>query len=168
MSSDPTLTDKIKSKLDVAKTLGAVLAPSLGAAIAFSPEFTSCDPYRLFHEILFWLSIGCLAVSMLLYFATVYSYDQLLMPEAFWKKGKYSQDRLFKLMIKAWRHLFIPATASLFLGLLAYACARLKVTPFVAAIIAVGGLAATVIALQLRPKVPIEWRRRRRGDGGPS
>lgn len=162
MTPSPSLVDKIKSKLDVAKVLGAVLAPSLAAAIGLSQGNPSHDPYPLFHQIAFWLSIGLLAISMLLYFATVYSYDQLLMPREFWKKKKYDESRLFELMIKVWQRLFIPATAALGLGLLAFAIAKLKVAPDVAALISFGLLLAAVIASRLRPKVPIEWDRAKR------
>ena len=124
------LRGKIQSKMDVAKVFGAVGVGLLaflaqesakGGAVAEAP----LTPLAL-------LLVG---VGTLLYFATLFSYDRLLMPKTFWTSKRPgptprwvssrppAADRwiVYQNMVHIWRYLFTPACVFIGLGLVVLA-----------------------------------------------
>ena len=133
--SDPgaatALREKIKSKMDTAKVLGAFFTGLL--AVAADALLTRDQPSK---ESLRFAAIGLtmFALAIVLYFVTLFLYDALLMPTRFWSsrapKTKIADDRrrrhilrppgpdvwvLYEGMLRVWTRAFVPAT--LFAGL---------------------------------------------------
>jgi hypothetical protein len=136
---------KIRSKMETAKLLGALMATVLGWILG-----SFLDPDKL--AALRWqnplaypclgLSALCFLVAILLYLTTMYAYDSLLMPKAFWsskpgaKTPRWLPRRppssdlrvLFHSMMHVWYWRFTPATVLVFLGLLLLAGAFIQLT----------------------------------------
>jgi hypothetical protein len=134
--SDPAaiadLRDKIKSKMDVAKLLGGFLTVVLGFLLA-----TLADEKKVefLNEQIWTVGLAFLLffASIVLYLATMYKYDSLLMPKRFWgetragwlEKPSWIVERppssahwvLYQNMIHIWTHVFTPATGCLLVGL---------------------------------------------------
>jgi hypothetical protein len=121
--------DKIRSKMETAKLLSGVITFGLGAllAVLLDPakwaKITARGPLQV--------ASGLLLVALVLYLATMYAYDRLLMPERFWgeqrprptgllhRGGGWLVQRppssaawvLYMNMMRVWRGLFTTATA---------------------------------------------------------
>ncbi|MER8605552.1 hypothetical protein NKH48_17605 [Mesorhizobium sp. M1233] len=136
------LQDKIKAKLDVAKTLGAFFTGLLAALIAFVGDSTKLDDvldggpchFCLFitmpvhgcvYKYAFLLAILSTTVSVILFFSTMYAYDRLLMPREFWDE-EHSAQALYVSMSEAWNKLFNAAIACLAIGLTSFVFALLR------------------------------------------
>src|ERR1051325_3235239 len=123
------LRDKVKSKMDVAKLLGTFLTGLLGGVLAFVGDATKlekigtqscvvCSKYfgwastlpSQLYAAAFVLAIAVLIIAIILYFATVYAYDRLLMPREFWLGPPFTARLLHRRMIYSWKWLFNPAT----------------------------------------------------------
>ena len=128
--SDPgaatALREKIKSKMDTAKVLGAFLTGLL--AVAADALLTRVQPSNAS----LWLAaigLTMLALAIVLYFVTLFLYDALLMPARFWSsrapKTRIADDRrrrrilrppgpdvwvLYEGMLRVWTRAFVPAT----------------------------------------------------------
>jgi hypothetical protein len=109
------LREKIKSKMDVAKFFSGFITLFLGVAFKDISNLAT-DPSRL---ISFSTQLGMLFILAALGFsiATMFAYDKLMMPVAFWV-SPHSNDDLRHQMVDAWRSLFVPAVATFFAGLL--------------------------------------------------
>jgi hypothetical protein len=141
------LRGKIKSKMDVAKILGGLLTAALtfllgslidpsklrlgspADPVKSAPEQLD-DPY---FRLCLYVAMAFFFTSALLYIATVYAYDRLLMPSRFWADKPGDPKRrprwlvwrppssatwiLYQNMIRVWRHLFVPATFAVIIGL---------------------------------------------------
>jgi hypothetical protein len=83
-SQEAPVLDKIKSKMDTAKVLGAVITGLLIFLLRDAPEGIS--------SIYTWLALGALGTAAGLYFATLFLYDSLLMPARFWG-SRFPRDR---------------------------------------------------------------------------
>jgi hypothetical protein len=137
------LREKIKGKMDIAKLLGAFLTGLLTAVFAIIQQPTSDGPCGLcalssmagiagrvellakWYQIAALISVISLVAAIILYFATVYAYDRLLMPSRYWDE-KFSADILHYYMLRAWDRFFTPATACLAFGLAFLAATRLR------------------------------------------
>jgi hypothetical protein len=121
--------DKIRSKMETAKLLSGVITFALGALLALllDPEkwkkVTAPGPLQV--------ASGLLLAALVLYLATMYAYDRLLMPDRFWGERRPRPDALFQRgagwlvqrppssaawvlyvnMMRVWRGLFTTATA---------------------------------------------------------
>jgi hypothetical protein len=131
------LRDKIKSKMEVAKYLGsfilAILALFLDPAkMAKLPGGESAGVRPLTLQDIDWaytsalLAAGLLVSASVLYLATLYAYDRLLMPSRFWRQQPDAWDRkrrwpvqmppssttyiLYQNMTHIWNSMFLPAT----------------------------------------------------------
>ena len=116
------LREKIKSKMDVAKFFAGFITVFLGVAFKDVSNLAS-DPDKLIRfsaqgGMLFIL--GSLAFSV----SAMFAYDRLMMPVALWAQNPnwtqqaINKDDLYHQMTDAWRHLFVPAVAAFFVGLL--------------------------------------------------
>lgn len=117
------LREKIKSKMDVAKFFAGFITLFLGVAFKDISNLAA-DPNSLIRfsaqgGMLFVL--GALAFSV----ATMFAYDRLMMPPAFWNPPPNNDD-LYLQMVDAWRRLFVPAVATFFIGLLGFLVAVTK------------------------------------------
>ncbi|MFD0275646.1 hypothetical protein ACFVHB_17325 [Kitasatospora sp. NPDC127111] len=134
--------DKIKRKMETAKLLSGALTFGLTAIFGVLLKKDQFD--SLAHK---W-SVQAAGVLLLLaaglYFATLYAYDSLLMPQRFWA-GRRSHQRvgwlverppssaawvLYQNMLRVWRNLFTTATCLTAAGiaLLGYGALRLNLT----------------------------------------
>ncbi|MER9924444.1 hypothetical protein NKJ84_16060 [Mesorhizobium sp. M0048] len=131
------LKEKIKAKMDVAKTLGAFFAGLLAALIAFVGdsaklkdvlESTRCHfclgidiPLvgGIIYKYMFLVAILSTTISIVLFFSTMYAYDRLLMPREFWEE-KHSAEVLYTSMSEAWNKLFNMAIVFLAVGLCSF------------------------------------------------
>jgi hypothetical protein len=134
---------KIKSKMDTAKTLSGVITFGLGALLSLllDPEkWSKVQPHAPVQ-----IAAGLLLASLILYLASMYSYDRLLMPDRFWgeRRPRRSGSRrgrrwlvqrppssaawvLYVNMMRVWRGLFTPATACVVAALTMLAAAALQ------------------------------------------
>ena len=138
--------EKIRRKMDVAKLLAGAL--TLGLTVIFGVLFDKNQFDGLGERR--WavlVAAALLLAAAVLYFATMYAYDSLLMPERFWGERKPSSSRfgrgadwlvdrppssaawvLYQNMMRIWRNLF--TTASVLVGagiaMLGYAALRLQ------------------------------------------
>ncbi len=119
------LRTKIRSKMDVAKVFGAVGTGTLAFLLQDSAKSPEAERSA-------WVIVAMLAVGAgtVLYLATLFAYDRLLMPTAFWvsrhpprrswvARRPPSSDRLilYQNMMHTWRWLFIPACLAIAVGL---------------------------------------------------
>lgn len=164
-SDDDTLaelTEKIRSKMEGAKLLGAFIIAMLGFLLTtFTdenkfPEETEFQVGLYISAAFFFLAVAC-------YFATYFAYDRLLMPRRFWserarKKGSRhpswlvmrppgsAQWVLYQNMMHVWKCLFIPATGLVYLGLIALAYGVIEPTWPYSGCLGVVIVLATVLA----------------------
>ena len=84
---------KIRSKMDTAKVLAAVITFGLGAQLGILLDPARCQ--ALSCRVPAQLSTGLLFTALLLYLAAMYAYDGLLMPDRFWadKRPRASSPR---------------------------------------------------------------------------
>jgi hypothetical protein len=144
---------KIRSKMETAKLLSGVITFALGAllAVLLDPDKWSKVTARAPLQV----TSGLLLAALVLYLATMYAYDRLLMPDRFWgeqrprptgllrRGGGWLVQRppssaawvLYVNMMRVWRGLFTTAT--------------------VCVVAALGLLSATVLHLGWRPLVLI-------------
>lgn len=131
------LREKIKSKMDIAKTLGAIFAGLLAAIVTFvsSSQLSSglgndhcwsqCVPFEDFYRYTFLFAILFTTVAVVLFFGTMYAYDRILMPRQFWKND-HSADALYRLMSESWSRLFNVASFFLAVCFLDFTIVLLK------------------------------------------
>lgn len=122
--SDTTeeLIDKIKSKMNTAKALGAFFTGlvTFAAAQALGAEYS-----QTLYEVLVGIGFATLLLAVGLYFLSLFRYDELLMPKRFWEAKPPNGNRdqgfverppgpdvwvLYQNMIRVWDSLFVPAT----------------------------------------------------------
>ena len=121
--------DKIRSKMETAKLLSGVITFGLGAllAVLLDPDKWTKVAVRGPLQV----AAGLLLAALVLYLATMYAYDRLLMPDRFWgerrpppaapfrRGGGWLVQRppsssawvLYVNMMRVWRGLFTSATA---------------------------------------------------------
>jgi hypothetical protein len=112
------ITSKIQSKMDTAKTLGAVITAL--ATFVLTQGFSRGSTWWL------WGALACLAAAGMLFFFTLFFYDTLLMPSRYWggrlrgrilsgqvssvQRPPGSTDRvLHDAMVRIWVRIFTPA-----------------------------------------------------------
>lgn len=108
------LREKLKSKLEVSKFFTGFISVVFGFLL--KEKLLSSVPPEIC--LFAYAAIGFFITSLVFSIATVFAYDRLLMPAAFWQP-EIQTGELFRLMIAAWRFLFVPAVIALTLGLLA-------------------------------------------------
>lgn len=153
--------EKIARKMDTAKTFGGVLTLALTVILGVlfdSQQFNDLDARKWAVQV----GAALYLVAAVLYLATMYSYDTLLMPQRFWgetaagrrvrqKRRRWLVERppsssawvLYQNMMRIWRNLFTVASGLVIVAtaLLAYAALRvpwwmvLIVTPPAAALL---------------------------------
>lgn len=74
------LREKVRSKMDSAKQLGAFATALLTFAVLGILREGPEDGY----EVIAWAGAGAIAVGVIAFFAALYRYDELLMPTAMW------------------------------------------------------------------------------------
>jgi phosphohistidine phosphatase SixA len=127
------LIDKIRSKMDTAKLFSAILALALGVILDQDKLQKATGPDNA-DRILGELAAGLLVAGLVLYLATLYAYDSLLMPSRFWRDSKKPPRRagrwlsrrpptsstlvLYQNMMRIWTWLFTPATICIAVGLM--------------------------------------------------
>jgi phosphohistidine phosphatase SixA len=128
--TDPATTTelqaKIKSKMDIAKVLGTFFTALVTFAATQLLDREDASTRSM------WLAVaglGLLATATVLYFVTLFFYDELLMPQRFWpstlpksRTAKTPRSRhvlrppgpdlwvLYENMLRVWTWAFIPAT----------------------------------------------------------
>lgn len=120
-ADEAELRDKVRSKIDVAKTLGGAITLTLGWAMTSAKIQTGGVKAQL--------AAVALLVSLALYLAAIDAYDTLLMPPRFWKRWARSFSAPLAIhdeMIRIWKGLFMPATGALSIGLVLLVWALLK------------------------------------------
>jgi phosphohistidine phosphatase SixA len=140
--SDPEaieqLHEKIKSKMDTAKLLGAFLT----ALFVFAAkELSGAKSPPGWYPWLAGLSIAFLAAATAAYFVTMFHYDQLLMPVRFWPsarpKGQLPRGLvsrppssaswvLYQNMMRVWNRSFVTATVCGGVGLVLVSIALVR------------------------------------------
>lgn len=159
---------KIRSKMQTATVLGGVLTAILSALLAVLFDQGKWDGLEhsggfswLSGQEAIRLSAGLLLAAIALYFATVYSYDRLLMPPRFWGearprrswRGRSLVSRppssstwiLYQNMQRVWWGLFTPATLSVGTALAVMAVVFLRVSGW--ALVGLAGALSLVGAL---------------------
>jgi phosphohistidine phosphatase SixA len=134
---------KIKSKMEIAKLLSAFITTALGFLLGSLIDQQKVN-YLGSYIWAFYASTGLFFGSIILYLATMYAYDRLLMPTRFWgekpppknpaKRPTWLVWRppssalwiLYQNMMRVWRYLFTGATCSVLLGLMFLAYAVFK------------------------------------------
>jgi hypothetical protein len=138
--------EKIRLKMDTAKLLASALTLGLTVILGVlfdAGKFDALGDRRWAAQV----AAGLLLLAAVLYFATMYAYDSLLMPDRFWGERRPSAgqtrrgrrwlvDRppssaawiLYQNMMRVWRNLFTSASliAGIAITLLAYAALRLR------------------------------------------
>ena len=142
--SDPETTDqlydKIKSKMNTAKALGAFLTGLLTFSAAQALGATFAQPI---YEALAGLGFASLLLGVGLCFLALFRYDELLMPKRFWTGEPSRSERpsrrgfvsrppasdtwaLYQNIIHVWDCLFVPATTVAGVGVTLLAVAFLQ------------------------------------------
>lgn len=158
-----SLREKIKAKMDVAKTFGAFFTGLLTAVIALisdrgkletiigGDEYGFCAPQchllGNFYRYAFFSSVIFIAIAVVLFFRAMYAYDRLLMPRYFWTEKRSVKD-LYDLMSEAWNNLFNIAACLLAVGLLGFAVVLLRLDK-IEMLVLVGLLGAAVLISEL-------------------
>jgi len=116
------LQDKIKSKMDLAKLLGAFLTALLLFA---ARELAGVEDPPVWYPWVAGLGLVLLAIATAGYFVTMFKYDALLMPVRFWPSPRSSTELppgfvarppssaswvLYQNMMRVWVNAFVPAT----------------------------------------------------------
>ncbi|MGO8368314.1 hypothetical protein ACC808_07655 [Rhizobium ruizarguesonis] len=156
------LREKIKAKMDIAKTLGAFFAGLLAAVITFvsdsreldqllngagnGPCWSRCIPPGCFYKYTFLAAVLFTTVAVVLFFQTMHAYDRLLMPRQFWK-DTHSAPILYELMSKSWNRLFNFASFCLAIGLVCFVVVLLRLG--IAEIFLLAGCAGAAIIYSL-------------------
>jgi phosphohistidine phosphatase SixA len=123
------LRDKIKSKMQLAGIIGSLILFFMGLLLGWLAE---PDKLLGLSRVPVYLSLAFFLTSLLLYLATLYAYDRLLMPSRFWgEKVKFRPKHwfvsrppgsttwlLYQNMMRIWNWMFTPATWFVILGLL--------------------------------------------------
>ena len=154
--------EKIQRKMDTAKLLSGAVAVGLTASLGV---LLDGDKIKALGHRAWTVQLSCVALLLagLLYFATMYAYDSLLMPERFWGERRPPRSRLLGLrgrwlvarppssaawilyqnMMRIWRNLFTVASALVGIGivLLGYGALQLEPLP------ALGGGAAILLVV---------------------
>jgi phosphohistidine phosphatase SixA len=131
----PELRDKIKSKMDVAKLLGALIIAVLGWIGGKLLEPNTQQFLQSPRGYIFAAGIACLFGALGLYLVTMYAYDRLLMPTRFWGESARVRENspivrrppssaarvLHQNMIRVWNRMFLPATILVVTGLALFA-----------------------------------------------
>lgn len=132
------LKGKIKSKMEIAKLLGAAITTVLAFLLGYLVDETKVAGLRNYWGAEWALRLSAVAflIATALYLATMYAYDRLLMPTRFWgeavppaapdERPKWLVWRppssalwvLYQNMMRVWRYLFTGATYAVFIGLL--------------------------------------------------
>lgn len=116
------LQDKIKSKMDVAKSFAAFISLVLGIVLRDYGTLLAESSYFA-HNIAL-LGYFMLLVSLSASIATLFAYDRLLMPAKLWyirpdtNSYENNLENLKNDMINAWKFFFIPSVMALFVGLI--------------------------------------------------
>jgi hypothetical protein len=152
--------EKIQRKMDTAKQLAGAL--TLGLTVILGVLFSK-DQFGGLGERRWAVQAAAaiLLVAALLYFATMYSYDRLLMPERFWgerkpssrkfrRGGNWLVDRppssaawiLYQNMMRVWRNLFTSASLLVGAGIVLLGYAALRLRPWQALIVGIPALLA--------------------------
>jgi hypothetical protein len=157
--------DKIRSKMETAKLLSGVITFALGALLA-----VLLDPGKwktVTAPGVIQLAAGLLLAALVLFLATMYAYDRLLMPDRFWgeqrprpdappqRRGHWLVQRppsstawvLYVNMMRVWRGLFTPATACVViaLALLSSVVLHLGWIPMVAIVLPASAILALLV-----------------------
>jgi hypothetical protein len=157
--------DKIRSKIETAKLLSGVITFALGALLA-----VLLDPAKwktVAAPGVLQLAAGLLLAALVLFLATMYAYDRLLMPDRFWgeqrprpyapiqRRGNWLVERppsstawvLYVNMMRVWRDLFTPATACVVtaLTLLSAVVLHLGWIPMVAIVVPAAAILALLV-----------------------
>jgi broad specificity phosphatase PhoE len=163
--------EKIQRKMDTAKQLAGALTLGLTVifGVLFSKEqFGSLGERRWAVQ----AAAALLLVAALLYFAAMYAYDRLLMPERFWgerkpkvrrfrRRRRWLVDRppssaawiLYQNMMRVWRNLFTSASLLAGAGIVLLGYAALRLRPWQA--LEVGIPALVAVALWVRWSRPV-------------
>jgi phosphohistidine phosphatase SixA len=118
------LRDKIRSKMDTAKLLGAFLTALLVFA---ARELAAAENPPSWHPWVAGAGLALLGTATAAYFVTMFLYDGLLMPVRMWPSPKPSSRQLprgfvqrppssaawvlYQNMMRVWSNAFVPATA---------------------------------------------------------
>lgn len=120
-STTDQLIDKIKSKMNTAKAFGAFLTALLTFA---ATQALDAQLSRTF-QVVTGTGFTLLAFAVVLYFLSLFRYDELLMPKRFWSSDPPDNAKdsgfiarppgpdtwvLYQNMIHIWDMLFVPAT----------------------------------------------------------
>ncbi len=145
------LRDKIRGKLDIAKTLGTLIAATLTFVLTYAKDGALvkiadddklseigcilCNVSIEFYtfgmlQTLFAVAIISLFFSLFLYFSSIYAFDRLLSHRKLWIDRECYAIDMYRWMLKAWRYLFTPATWLLVLALSCLAFVVLRPNPW--------------------------------------
>jgi phosphohistidine phosphatase SixA len=152
------LREKVKSKMDVAKVLGGFIAAALTFFLnSLLGDVTLGDVEA--SEALRLGAAACFFTAVVLYLATMYFYDRLLMPLRFWEENRPNASAprwlvcrppgsaiwiIYQNMLRIWRRLFLPATVLVVLGIGLVAVALLNPGK---QLLAIGGVAAMLLVV---------------------
>lgn len=124
------LREKIKSKMDIAKLLGAFVIAIFGLIFGVLLGGNTLEDLESSQQVFLYISAALFLFSIGMYFASMYAYDGLLMPTRFWASKPPKAKRpgwlvwrppssstrvLYQNMVRIWNYLFTPATISVVL-----------------------------------------------------
>ncbi len=144
--TEDSLREKIKSKMETAKLLGGAVGAGLGWLLTLMFDETRFGSLCPDSKVALMVAVALLFCAGCLYLRTMYSYDNLLMPDHFWGSGRPGRRPprwlvarppssatwvLYQNMMHIWNWQFTPATFSAAFGLLAlaYAAGRQLLQP---------------------------------------
>jgi phosphohistidine phosphatase SixA len=162
------LRDKITSKMEAAKYLGAFVTATLGVQLALLADPAKLDAVRAdvgqTGSALLAIAAALLVLSSGLFFMTVFAYDKLLMPPALWTESGANYAKtgalrrppssalwvLLRNMQNTWWRIFTPGVvflvAALALETLAVVRKRIDLTAIPPVIWIVGGVILLLVA----------------------
>jgi hypothetical protein len=145
--------DKIQRKMDTAKLLSGAVVFGLTASFGI---LLDGDKLKDLGSRIWTVQLSSVSLLMaaVLYFATMYAYDSLLMPERFWgerraPRGRWRRRRgawlvarppsssawiLYQNMMRIWRNLFTVASALVGVGIASLGFGALRLRPVPAAL----------------------------------
>ena len=150
------LREKIKSKMDVTKFFAGFISIVFG--IMLKDSIASLHPDT---SSLLWLIAGMslIVFSLGSTVAALFAYDRLLMPPRFLEGSNRIEainDAVKLHMVKAWSALFVPAVASFFGALLAFASSSVEMSLRLPLWIGFGAAALLAFILYIKFKAPFE------------
>lgn len=173
--TEDQLRQKIASKMSVSTFLAGFNFTALNLVLGLSKPYSAGESSVLGIPPGTWADLGAVLFfsSTVLFVATVYSYDRLLMPPEYWRRtelrsrrktafvrwylgklGEPQDSLIYGYMLLAWSAVFIPGTFLALLGTIAMFAAFLS--PGVLLVVVGVAVALAIYYVVLRPELGLD------------